>query len=98
MQHSSGQDACLVALCCYANKLAAVSTQCIYTYQVRHSSFIAKLTRISYHKEIMASVLTDYPEQNPPRTHLSVTSEGILQMQFHVDVCANSITNKDVLI
>ena len=34
VQHSSGQNACLVALCCCENKLAAVSCHCIYTYQV----------------------------------------------------------------
>ena len=34
VQQSSGQNACLVALCCYANMLAAVLAQCIYTYQI----------------------------------------------------------------
>ncbi len=52
---------------------------------------------MSYHNEIMASVLTDYPEQKP-KTHFSVKSDGILQMRFHVHVCANSIRNKEVLI
>ena len=38
VQHSSGQNACLVALCCCANKLAAVLCHCICTYQVSLST------------------------------------------------------------
>ena len=38
VQNSSGQNAGFVALCCCANKLAAVLCHCIYTYQNRLST------------------------------------------------------------